>query len=211
MARDHGRIRLDIWADEDWRELPSPSQWLYLHLLTSPSLNFCGVTDWRPARIAAVTAELTADDVEYAASFLEEGEFLIIDRITEEALIRSFVRHDGLLRSPNVTKAMVKAHGAIGSAIIRAVIVGQLHIILEKQPDLAGWKSIGNLLEKSAATPSEAFEKLPRNPFINPSGNPSENRASLRTPFSSLRSPNSPSSSDSQSSVKRATEKRATA
>jgi hypothetical protein len=211
VARDHGRIRLDIWADEEWRELPSPAQWLYLHLLSSPSLNFCGVTDWRPARIAALAAELTADDVEYAAGFLEREEFVVIDRVTEEALVRSFVKHDGLLRSPNVTKAMVKDHGAIGSAVLRAVIVGQLVKIHEKQPDLAGWKSIGNLLEKRSLTPSEAFAELPENPSGNPFGNPSENRAPLRSPYSLLPSPGSAPSSDSQPSVKSKPGKQASA
>lgn len=210
MARDHGRIRLDIWADEDWRLLPSLSQWLYLHLLSSPSLNFCGVTDWRPPRIAALAAELTAHDVEWAAHYLERDEFVVIDRITEEVLVRSFVKHDGLLRSPNVTKALVKSHGSIGSAALRAVVVGQLLIIREKQPDLSGWSSIGNLLEKRAITPAQAFEELPGNPFVNPSDNPSEDRASLRSPFSELHSPLSVPSSDYQPSVKSAGDKRAT-
>ena len=100
MARDHARIRLDIWADEDWRDLPSLPQWLYLHLLSSPSLSFCGVTDWRPARIAALALDLQASDVEYAASWLEDGRFILADRETEEVLVRSFIKHDGLVKSP---------------------------------------------------------------------------------------------------------------
>src|SRR5690606_7289371 len=65
VARDHARIRLDIWADDDFGSLTSSAQWLYLHLLSSPTLSFAGVADWRPARIAGRTAELTADDVEF--------------------------------------------------------------------------------------------------------------------------------------------------
>ena len=199
MARDHGRIRIDIWADEDWRDLPSPAQWLYMHLLTSPSLNFCGVTDWRPSRIAAMAAELAADDVEYAAAWLEAGEFLIVDRNTEEALIRSWVKHDGLVSSPNMTKAMAKAHAGIGSSILRAVVVDQLERLRQAQPGLSGWKHLGDVLRKRSLTVSEAFQKLPPNPSIKGSANPSEIRAALHTPSSVLHSPDSDPSSESQS------------
>lgn len=206
MARDHARIRLDIWADDDFRDLPSLAQWLYLHLLTSQSLSFCGVTDWRPARIAAIAADLSASDVEYAAAFLEEGQYVVIDRETEEALIRSFVKHDGLLRSPNVTKAMVKAHAEIGSSILRAVLVGQLIRLREKGSPDAGWKVVGTLLDKRSMTVEEALAVLPPNPSVNPSdkgsGNPSGNRASLLAPNSILLAPRS--SSDSQPTVTRA-------
>lgn len=215
MARDHARIRLDIWADEDWRALPSMSQWLYMHLLTSPSLNFCGVTDWRPARIAALASDMGAADVEYAAAWLEADEFVVIDRVTEEALVRSFVKHDGLLKSENVTKALVKSHQQVASSALRAVVVGQLARLREANPSLPGWKVIGNLMEGRSLTPSEAVHELPSNPSTTPSDTPSTTPfrvdASLLTPYSSLPSPGSAASSDYQPSVKKDAGKRATA
>ena len=66
MPSDHARIRRDIWADTDWRRLSAGEQWLYLHLLSSPTLSLCGVADWRPARIAKMAAGTSADDVEHA-------------------------------------------------------------------------------------------------------------------------------------------------
>jgi len=216
MARDHARIRVDIWADEDWRDLPSIAQWLYLQLLSSPALSFCGVTDWRPARIAALAAELKAEDVEYAANWLEEGHFIVVDRNTEEALIRSWVRHDGLVASPNMTKAMAKAHAAIGSGILRAVVVDQLERLKIKQPQLSGWKNLGDVLRKRSLTVEEALRMLPPNPSANPSPNPSDNgsdersdngseiRVPLRTPFSVLHPPVADQSSDPISHVTRA-------
>lgn len=175
MSRDHARIRLDIWSDDDWRDLTSSGQWLYLHLLTSPRLSFCGVVDWRPARIAAHTAELTAADVETFAAELEDGRYVVIDRESEECLIRSFVKHDGLMKSPNMAKALVKDHAAIGSAILRAVVVHQLARLREKAPDLKGWPATEALLAKRSMSPADAFESLPPNPSRNPSVNPSAN------------------------------------
>lgn len=175
MARDHARIRLDIWNDDDWRDLTSSGQWLYMFLLTQPSLTFAGVADWRPARIAAHTAELTGADVETFAAELEHGRFILVDRRSEEVLIRSFVKHDGLMRSPNMAVALAKDHGRIGSSVLRAVIVDQLHTLRDAKPTLKGWAKpeVGTLLEKRSMTFEEGFAALPDNPSANPSGNPS--------------------------------------
>ena len=201
MARDHARIRLDIWADDDFGSLTSSAQWLYLHLLSSPTLSFAGVADWRPARIAGRTAELTAADVEFFATELERDHYVLIDRRTEEALIRSWVKHDGLMKSPNMAKALVKAYGATASQTLRAVIVGQLHRLHEAKPELKGWTNAATLLGRDALTPAEALEELPPNPSgnpsANPSGNPSENQAESDggnpsvTPYSILHTPDS--------------------
>jgi hypothetical protein len=164
MARDHAQIRLDMWGDDDWRKLSVPAQHLYMLLLTSPSLSFCGVADWRPARIAQLAADWSTDDVLKAAAELSDRLFLVIDDETEEVLIRSFVRHDGLMKMPNMATAMATSHAGIASARLRGVVVHELRKLHEKQPDLAGWKSKRALavLERNAIDPS-----------VNPSGNPS--------------------------------------
>lgn len=171
MARDHARIRLDLGSDPDWRDLTHDAQWLYTHLLISPTLNLLGVGDWRPARIAATTPDLTANDVEVFAAELERGWFVLIDRDSEESLIRSFVKHDGLLDSPNMVKAMVKAYPLIASRTLRAVAVGQVVRQRIKSPELKGWSGIGDLLDKPSMDPAEAFSILPPNPSVNPSAN----------------------------------------
>jgi hypothetical protein len=40
--RDHARVNLDIWGDDDWRDLTPPAQHLYFTLYTDPELSFCG-------------------------------------------------------------------------------------------------------------------------------------------------------------------------
>jgi hypothetical protein len=207
--RDHARIRLDIWGDDDFRDLTSLSQWLYLNLVTSPSLTFCGVADWRPGRIAALTAELTGDDVERAAAELEAGWYLVIDRDSEEALIRSFIRHDGLMASPNMAKAMCKAFAGTASRVLRAVIVHELHRLHEEWEPVEGkadgWtvQAVRDVMRNRSMTAEEAFEILPLNPsgnpFANPSGNPSAsgsgegsgNPSVTPAPYSRLRPPSS--------------------
>lgn len=179
MARDHARIYLTIWTDdEDFRALPSTAQWLYFRLVTDPGLTFAGTLDWRPAKLAASTADLTAVDVEMLAAYLEDpadhDPYIIVDRDSEEALIRTFIRHDGLMTSPNITVAMLKAHAAIGSTVLRSVVVHQLAALKVDEPDLRGWAKVPpGLLRRAKLSPVEAFSQLAPNPSVNPSPNPS--------------------------------------
>lgn len=197
MPRDHARIRLDLAADETYRSLTHDAQWLYKKLLIDPTLNFLGIADWRPARIAATTAELSAGDVELFAYELEQVAFILVDRDSEEVLIRSFVKHDGLLESPNMVKALSKVYPLIASSVLRAVAVEQVAAQRERQPDAKGWTGIGALLERPRLTFAEGVERLSPNPSGNPSGNPSvkgSGRGSATPILLSSLPPNSPKS-----------------
>jgi hypothetical protein len=174
MANDYARVMRSIWADDDFRELTHDAQWLYFHLLTSPSINYCGVTDWRPSRIAALTDDLTADGVEASAVELEGSLYVVIDRDSEECLIRSFVRHDGLMSSPNMAAALAKAHAATISKALRGVVVHELKRLHEDEPTLRGWtrQEVKNLLRRVPCDPREAIAQLPKHSFGMPSANP---------------------------------------
>lgn len=218
MPSDHARIRRNIWADTDWRRLSVGEQWLYLHLLSSPTLSLCGVADWRPARIAKMAAGTSADDVVTFSAGLIDKEFVLPDFEAEEIAIRSWVKHDGLMRSPNVAKALRSAWDGTASEPIRGLIVGQLRRLYDNDPTLAGWDHIGDLLDKGSLTFAEALSEVMPGSSIEgsdevpetlrervPEGVPesvpmgfagssikgSGNRASLLTPNSLLLTPNS--------------------
>jgi hypothetical protein len=146
MARDHAQIRLSIWADDDFRQLSGNAQHLYFLLLTSPSLSYCGVTDWRPARMTGLVGDWSIDTIEDAAAELIDRLYILVDEQTEEVLVRSFVRHDGLMKQPKMATAMSTAHLAVGSVALRGVVVWELQRLQREQPDLHGWGS-----EKAAA------------------------------------------------------------
>ena len=198
MAREHARIHLAMWADGDFRDLPAESQWLYLYLLTSPALTYAGVTDWRPTRIAPMAVDVSPGRVDVAAVELEQRHYIVVDRDTEEVLIRTFIRHDGLMNQPNVAAAMVTAYRAIASQTLQAVVVHEL-IRLRKDDEKAKTKlrawdgktardDVLELLTFRSMTPEQALEVLPQNlagfpsewghnepetSRSNPSGNPS--------------------------------------
>lgn len=179
MAREHANIRIDLWNDDDFRRLSAGAQLLYIQLLTSATLTYAGVADWRPKRIAAIAAGRTPKEVEAAASELENGLYIVIDEETEEVLIRSFLKHDGLLHKPNVTKAMVGAYGQVYSMNLKGVIIHELKRLVERYPEWRGFmlREVKDMLSYRSINPSE----LIRNPSGNPSGNPSEKKASLLT------------------------------
>lgn len=140
MAREFAQIKLAIWADDNWREQPAMARYLYLTLLTSPTLSHCGVADWRPARIASLNG-MAAREVESMGGILVASLYLVIDSESEEVLIRSFVRNDGLMKQPKMAVAMASAHAAVASREIRGVIVHELKRLREEFPDLSGWGS----------------------------------------------------------------------
>jgi hypothetical protein len=74
-----------------------------------------------------------------AAVVLAERMFIVIDEITEEVLIRSHIKHDGVIKVPNSAAAMCTAMASVASSTLRAVMVFELRKLFTKSPDLAGW------------------------------------------------------------------------
>lgn len=156
MSREHAQIKLAIWADDEFRDLSPGAQHLYFVLLTSPALSYCGVTDWRPKRIAAAANGWTATDVEQAAKELADRLYLVVDDDTEEVLIRSFLRNDGLMARERMATAMAKAYSTVASPRLRGVLVHELKRLHSEQPSLTGWSSerAVELLSKPSVDPS---------------------------------------------------------
>ena len=167
MAREYARVRVDVWLDDDFRRLSPAAQHLYFVLLTSPQLSYCGVTDWRPGRIAAVAQGWIVEQVIAAAKELTERLYIVPDEGTEEVLIRSFIRHDGLMKEARVAVSMVKAFGAVASNAIRGVIVHELHRLRAEDESLNGWRTTKGepgqaltLLSQNAIDPADLAQGL---------------------------------------------------
>lgn len=135
MARDYAQIRSDIWADDHWRTITPGAQWLYTLLLTSPTLTHAGVADWRPVRIAKLARTLTADGVRKYADELARERFTLADDETEEIVIRSFIRHDGVLLNPNLWKSLGAAFADIYSAPIKAMVAAEVARLRSEHPE----------------------------------------------------------------------------
>lgn len=140
MARDHARIQVALWSDPDFRTLSCDAQRMYLVLLSQPRLSYCGSLDYLPTRLAVLAVDESPEDVETAIKTLEGSRYVVVDRDTHELLVRTFVRHDGLLGSPNVTKAMLKDRACLLSEPLRNVLDDELRRAYRDDPRAAGWK-----------------------------------------------------------------------
>jgi len=139
MAREFGRFNIAIWQDPDWRELPPPAQHLYMLLWTHPQLSYCGVVDWRPGRLAAFAKGWTAEDIRLLADCLEARHFIVVDEDTEEALVRSWMRFDGLMKQPRLAVSFANAYAGVSSNLLRGVIVHEMLKLQEIEPTLPAW------------------------------------------------------------------------
>lgn len=166
MARDHARINLTIWGDPDFRALPVPAQHLYLLLWTHPDLSYCGSLEWRPGKMSGFTAGRRRVDVEQAADCLRARHFIVVDEETEEVLVRSWVRWDGLMKQPRMAVSCVTAYGNLGSETLRRALVHELRNLRERHPDLSCWSDdrIAQVLTHPAVSakglpvPSDPFD-----------------------------------------------------
>lgn len=148
MARDRASIRLDMWADQDWRDLSEGAQHLYMLLMSHPTLSYAGVADWKPGRLAAMTSKKTKADVLKDAAELQERFFIVVDSDSEEVLVRSFIKHDGLMKQPKLVVSMTNAYAAIASKAIREVIAFEVQKLHSRHPELNAWgvKQVQTLL-----------------------------------------------------------------
>jgi hypothetical protein len=125
MPRDHGLLLVTIWDDQDWLALGGAAQRAYALLLSQPKLTLIGLLDYLPQRWARLAVDTTLDSIEAAIDELEASRFVVVDRHTDELLIRTFVKHDirTVLKNKNLLAGMWNAWRAIQSRQLRLIAV----------------------------------------------------------------------------------------
>jgi hypothetical protein len=126
MARGHGRILTLIWEDADFLALTQEQQRLYLFLISQPNLNHAGLLPLTLRRWARKAAGLTPAELDAHLAALAAARFIVLDEDTEELLIRSFVRNDGVWKQPKVMGAMVSGAMEISSRLLRAALLAEM-------------------------------------------------------------------------------------
>lgn len=161
MPREYAHFRTDIVGDDDFRDLTPTGQHLYFSLTIDPTLTHCGVVDWRPKRIAYRSKGWTVDDINASALELVSGLFILVDEETEEALVRSHIKHDGLMKNPRQAVSMMDAYAAVASKTLRGVIVNEVIKLSKNQPELACWESkysgakLRDMMRREAIDPAD--------------------------------------------------------
>lgn len=140
MARDHARMQTALWRPEsDFRSLTVDAQWAYELLCQQDGLSYAGIIDYRPGRFAALAKDATPAKVKLAIRKLEGARFVVVDRDTEELLVRSYVRHDGVMDRTNMGKAVGRALLRVTSTKLHGAILSELARLYADKPTLAGF------------------------------------------------------------------------
>ncbi|MCV6982115.1 hypothetical protein H7I53_18035 [Mycolicibacterium pulveris] len=182
MAREYARIRISINSDDDFANLTPEGQWFYTRIvIPEPTLNHCGVFDWRPARMLTRARGLTIDYLTAAAADCERGRFVLFDPDTEEGLARSYIRSEELLRNPKMAVAVMGAYRAVASKTLRAAIVTEIRRANSEHPEYSCWgaRDIGLQLAEIMAHKSSdevRYVDTITNPNTNQISNPITNR-----------------------------------
>lgn len=161
MARDHARIKTSRQRDPDWRALTLNAQWTYDAITTSEALSYVGVIDYRPGRIAALAKGQTAKKVETAVKELESTRFVVVDWQTEELLIRTYVRHDGVLARVNMGKAMGRSLAKVVSLDVREAIMTELSKCYRADKKAQGWVGFAALYPDDMAIVKSMASAMP--------------------------------------------------
>jgi hypothetical protein len=171
MARGHGRILTSIWEDAEFLMLDQGRQRLYLFLISQPNLNHAGLLPLTLRRWARKAFGLTASELDEHLVALDAARFIVMDEDTEELLIRSFVRNDGVWKQPKVMGAMVSGAQEISSRKLRLALLAEMDRIplddLSDEPtkvrNVSG-PSIRQQVSEHIAALRKAFEGLDPTP-----------------------------------------------
>lgn len=142
MSRSHARIVTKIWTDRNWRGLNAAAQWLYFTILSQPDLTQAGTISFNPSKWSKLATGATAENIESWTRELADARFVILDDYTDELMVRSFLRNDGVAKQPKVLISACRTAVAVQSELIRAELAFELSRIdmLKYPPTLEALK-----------------------------------------------------------------------
>ncbi|WP_410633331.1 hypothetical protein [Amycolatopsis sp. cmx-4-83] len=136
MARSEARLLFSVW--EGLAEISDAAKLAYFAVLTDSSLTQCGAGPLRPSKWCK-NLRWKRDRIEPVLSELDEHRKIFVDHDTEEVLIRTFVRRDGVAKMPNVLRAALKSAVLIESHRLRKELAVELRTLHdERAPEAEG-------------------------------------------------------------------------
>lgn len=175
MARTESRTKTAIWQDEEFCSLAGSAQRMYWLLYSQPTINLCGVLALTVKRWAALAADETEQTVRDALSALERADYIVVDENTEEVWVRTFIRHDGVCRSPKTADAARGQLGTIMSMTIRkraeAELDRELGKVLVDTPSGTGVDTPTDR-SRTRACADSSLQPQPLTPSSDPLGSP---------------------------------------
>jgi hypothetical protein len=124
--REFAKVGTDMPDEPSIKALTVGAQWLYDRFLFSKELSRCGVLPLRIALWSDRAPDATQKKVQTWLKELTNSRHVIVDDRYSEVLVRTYVRHDGLLGQPNVVAAMVSDYQLIASPAVRTAFLAEI-------------------------------------------------------------------------------------
>lgn len=177
MAREYAKLLTRIWADNDFKALSGQAQRLYFQLISQPDMSMAGVVTLAEKRWSLQVGDQGEHDIESTLAELEQRRFVVVDRGTQEVLIRSFIRSDGGWKSPTTMKSIDSSVRATLSDGLKAVMRDEVSRLdmskLSSTVSPKTGKSTREVVEGIAWGIQNDFEALSHTPTDTPSDTPS--------------------------------------
>src|SRR5205823_13664210 len=116
-----------------------------------------------PGKLSQRSAETTGADTLIAGAELAAKAFVVIDEETEEVLIRSYLRHDPVMKNPRLAVTVTKDFASIGSKKIRAAVAWEQQRLRKENPEWPAWEHplVKTVLRQNAASGRQMDADLP--------------------------------------------------
>lgn len=148
-----GRVFSSIWTDPEFTALTTACQHLYVLMVSSASRNHAGVLPMTLRRWSKCSADATTESVRAALEALAEARFVVIDWDTEEVLVRTYIRNDGVWKQPKVMVSALRSALTVGSDAIKKALAEEIVMLSGYENEKAWQETVKALLD----TPSEGY------------------------------------------------------
>lgn len=165
--RSEARIHTSVWRNPDFVALSASAQAAYWMVLSQPDMTMAGTVALMTGRWEAFR---TGGDLAEDLAELEDAGFIVTDETTRELWVRSFVKHDGVLRSEKTRKPMWQAWASVFSPAIRALFLQALEDHIEEGVS-KGWVAHSDIEDARRYNPRDALSDTPSQGSVDtPSG-----------------------------------------
>lgn len=122
MARTFAPLLVAVWNDPDFLALDEGPQRIYFVANSQANMTYCGVVPFMPVSWSGLAGNSSAGKIRRDVKVLEDKNFVVLDRQTEELWVKSFIKHNNVMSQPNVIKAMKASYETIRSAKIKRAV-----------------------------------------------------------------------------------------
>lgn len=125
MARNRTMVSTAIWENPEFTQLGPGAQRLYFQLITSRKATMVGLVPLSVRSWSRASVETTPDDIANALAELITHRFVVIDTDTDEAVVRTMIKHDPP-KGKNLIIGTWSQILEIESDYLRAVVVNEV-------------------------------------------------------------------------------------